>query len=55
MNDDWRADVAQAIADRAAVDWDALEVNAPASTDPALVDELRVLEQVARVHTAPPC
>jgi Tol biopolymer transport system component len=50
---DWLADVARAIADHAAVDWDALEATAPASADPALLDELRVLERVARVHTAP--
>ena len=54
MSDDWRADVARAIADRAAVDWDALEADSPSSTDPALIDELRVLEQVARVHSGPP-
>ena len=53
MNDDWRADVARAIADRAAVDWDALEAKTPASTDPALIDELRVLERVSRVHATP--
>jgi len=53
MSDDWRADVAQAIADRAAVNWDALEMHAPASTDPALIEELRILEHVARVHTTP--
>ncbi|MEO7888868.1 MAG: protein kinase [Vicinamibacterales bacterium] len=54
MSDDWRADVARAIADRAAVDWDALDVPGRASTDPALVDELRILEHVARVHTLSP-
>ncbi len=54
MSDDWRADVARAIADRAAVDWTALGGSAPASADAALVDELRVLEQVARVHSGPP-
>ena len=51
MSADWHADVAQAIADRAAVDWEALEGNA--SIDPALLDELRVLAEVARVYTAP--
>lgn len=53
MNGDWPADVARAIADRRAVDWDALGGDAAPSADPALVDELRVLEQVARVHTTP--
>ena len=53
MSDDWRADVARAIADRAAVDWTALGGSSPAATDPELVDELRVLEQVARVHGTP--
>src|SRR5688572_4665787 len=53
MSDDWCADIARKIADRAIVDWEGLEA-AAASTDPSLIAELRVLEQVARVHTAPP-
>jgi len=54
MSDDWRVDVARAIADRVAIDWGAVGVNATASADLALVDELRVLERVAHVHAAPP-
>ena len=54
MSDDWCADVARKIADRAIVDWDGICEAVAASTDPSLVAELRVLEQVARVHTAPP-
>ncbi|SRR6266545_4289740 len=53
MNDDWRADVARAIADGEPVDWSALRAVPAASTDPAVLEELRVLEQVVRVHKQP--
>jgi Tol biopolymer transport system component len=53
MTDDWRADVAEAIADGADIDWSAVRLSPAASIDPALLEELRVLEQVVRVHTHP--
>jgi Tol biopolymer transport system component len=50
MHDDWRADVARVIADGEAVDWRTVSATPDASADPAFLEELRVLEQVVRVH-----